>query len=191
MNRLKIALLSIICLWFISCQQATKETRTGEVTRDSLSEVRDDNQTQADRTDTGENLSDSQSSLDHSAQSPAKFSIREGKHNLSLQWISWEELGEAEIEYIGDNSYRIEGEQRSPDASDYLTIAGTLQAVSETELIFDGTVEHQIAHLNQGKPCVKTGKQTFKSTQNRKYWRMQDMQNCEGGAVTDYIDIYF
>jgi hypothetical protein len=31
----------------------------------------------------------------------------------------------------------------------------------------------------------------FKSTKGRKYWRMQDMENCEGSGVVDYVDIYF
>ena len=30
---------------------------------------------------------------------------------------------------------------------------------------------------------------TFRVTQNRKYWRLQQMEVCDG--LTDYVDIYF
>jgi len=184
-------MVSFISAWLISCQQSVKDTGTDEMISDSLLEKQYDNKMLTDTTDTVISFQDSQLSLNNKIDNPQKITIREGRHNLSLQWISWEKLGEVEIKYLEGNIYSIVGEQRNPNNSDYLTIKGTLEPVTETELIFDGTVEHQITYLNQGQPCVKEGKQTFKSTKNRKYWRMQDMQNCEGGGVTDYIDIYF
>src|SRR5690606_19398783 len=120
-----------------------------------------------------------------------RFKIREGEHNLSLQWISWDVFGKAEIKYLGNNKYSIVGEQRNPDNSDYLKINGTLEPISDKKLTFEGTVESRIDHLNQGQACVKEGIKIFESTKNRKYWRMQDMENCEGGMVLDYVDIYF
>jgi hypothetical protein len=38
---------------------------------------------------------------------------------------------------------------------------------------------------------LKEGDKIFLSTKGRKYWRLQNMLNCEGNRVTDYIDIYF
>lgn len=191
MSRLKIYIVSFISVFLICCQRSAKETQMTNSTTDNQSESTSDT---LSVTDTSEHLVDSpdlqltdSNRTDHSP----KFAIREGTHSLSIQWISWDELGEAEIKQIGDNKYRIIGTQRNEDTGDYLNIEGTLVPISATELIFDGTVEHKITHLNQGKPCIKMGKQIFKSTKNRKYWRMQDMQNCEGGRVTDYIDIYF
>ena len=100
-------------------------------------------------------------------------------------------MGTAEIKYLGDNKYSIVGEQRNPDNSDYLKINGTLEPISDKKLTFEGTIESRIEHLNQGQACVKEGIKIFESTKNRKYWRMQDMENCEGGMVLDYVDIYF
>ena len=191
MSQIKFFMVSFISLWLISCQQSVKETRTDEMITDSLLETPYDNKTLTDTTETTISLQDSQLSLNNKIDNPQKITIREGMHNLSLQWISWEKLGEVEIKHLEGNIYSVVGEQRNPNNSDYLKIKGTLEPISEKELIFDGIVEHQITHLNQGQPCIKEGKQTFKSTKNRKYWRMQNMQNCEGGAVTDYIDIYF
>lgn len=189
MKQLKFFAVGVVSICLMSCQQPIKETRTDEKITDSLDRSHDVVSAR-DTVDTIASSPDSPTSLVHT-DLPPKFAIREGKHSLSLQWISWEKMGEVEIKHLGDNKYSIEGEQRNQTNDDYLKIKGTLAPISEKELIFDGTVEHQISHLNQGQPCVKNGKQIFKSTKNRKYWRMQDMQNCEGGMVTDYIDIYF
>jgi len=192
MKQIKFFAAVFLSVWLISCQQSAKES-TNETATDSLSEIQYDTVSLAETSDTLKDTSvqDSHSSSNNTVDKSQDFTIREGTHNLSLQWISWEEMGKAEIKYIGNNTYSIVGEQRNKENSDYLKIKGTLEPISDKELIFDGTVEHQITHLNQGQPCVKNGIQTFKSTKNRQYWRMQDMQNCEGGRVTDYIDIYF
>lgn len=119
------------------------------------------------------------------------YALRTGKHSLTLQWISWEIPGSVTITKIGDNKYKIEGQQISQENSDYLKISGIIVPVSSKELSFEGTIRHRVAGNNGSQECVKTGRQTFLSTQGRKYWRMQDMTNCEGGLLTDYIDIYF
>lgn len=191
MDQIKFFAISFISVLLIGCQQSTKDTQNNETITDSLSETPYDTITQTDTTDSVISIQDSQSSSDDKADNPPKFTIREGAHSLSLQWISWEELGEAEIRSLGDNTYSITGEQRNPDNNDYLKINGTLEPISDKKLIFEGTIESQISHLNQGEPCVKEGIKIFESTKNRKYWRMQDMENCEGGMVTDYVDIYF
>jgi len=36
---------------------------------------------------------------------------------------------------------------------------------------------------------VRSGPMEFLVTQDRKYWRLQDMVACDG--LTDYVDIYF
>jgi hypothetical protein len=115
--------------------------------------------------------------------------IRQGLHNITLQWISWDRPGRATVKKTGDNLYRIDGEQRRK--GDYLTIHGTLQSISPEKLRFEGTLIYRVATLNSGQPCDKSGTQEFLSTKNRKYWRMQNMTNCEGGMTTDYVDLYF
>lgn len=191
MKWIRLFVFVFISTWLANCQQMNNETDTHKMVADSLSETPDHDTPAVDTADTTIHTTDSLSPVDNVDSTFRKIAIREGKHNLSLQWISWEEMGTAEVKYLGDNTYSILGEQRSRETSDYLKIKGILRPVSEKELVFDGTVEHRITHLNQGQPCIKKGRQTFKSTKNRKYWRMQDMQNCEGGGVTDYVDIYF
>lgn len=111
-----------------------------------------------------------------------------GKHALTLQWISWDKPGTVNFTKIGKNLYKVSGSQKK--GREYLTIEGEISQVSVDELSFDGTIKHSTAINANGKECVKTGPKTFLATKNRKYWRMQDMANCDGVA-TDYIDIYF
>jgi len=114
-----------------------------------------------------------------------------GNHLLSLQWISWDYFGDAKIMSTKEeNLYEIDGIQKSKENDDYLKIKGTLTALSDKHLIFNGTIETSVYHINNGKPCIRNGKFNFKVSGQRKYWRLQEMNNpCDG--VADYVDIYF
>lgn len=117
--------------------------------------------------------------------------IRLGTHNITLQWISWEKPGMAEVTFINRDRYKIIGEQRSQENDDYLRIDGTLVPQDDRTFLFEGEIEYMVSHNNGGEPCVKTGPLHFKASGQRKYWRMQEKTNCEGGMLTDYVDIYF
>lgn len=124
-------------------------------------------------------------------QTTVEHPIRLGAHNLTLQWISWDEPGKAEVTFEGGNRYRIVGEQRSKENDDYLTIDGTLIPQDERTFQFEGRIAYQVSHNNGGEVCVKEGPLHFKASGKRKYWRLQEKTNCEGGMLTDYVDIYF
>ena len=114
-----------------------------------------------------------------------------GRHKLSLQWVSWNYFGVATV----TNSrgvYSLKGEQkgRGQTKSDFVTIDGTITSIDEKEFAFNGRIVTQVSHINGGKPCGRDGEFTFKITGNRRYWRLQQMDNpCD--PVTDYVDIYF
>ena len=114
-----------------------------------------------------------------------------GRHPLTLQWISWDQPGFVHIKPASGEWYAIDGEQKSETGNNYVRINGTIKAVSDKELLFKGRIETLVESINGGKPCLKEGEQIFLSTKGRKYWRLQNMLNCEGNRVTDYIDIYF
>ncbi len=115
--------------------------------------------------------------------------LRTGRHGLTLQWISWEKQGAATVTKEGPG-YRIRGVQRSADEQDSCSINGRIQVVSPKELRFTGIIITRVSHIQAGEPCVRDGEYTFLSTGKRRYWRLQDMLNCDG-VVTDYVDIYF
>lgn len=109
--------------------------------------------------------------------------IKVGKHNFTLQWIGWDYPGSVNITKKDKNTYYVKGQQLSRENDDYITIDGTLTALSKKELIFNGTIKYLVSYINSGKVCIRNGKEIFKARGKRK--------NCEGGMVTDYIDIYF
>lgn len=114
-----------------------------------------------------------------------------GKHLFSLQWISWDYFGTATV--TNDRGvYRIKGEQkgRGRGNTDYVRIDGVVTHIAAKEFTFAGTIETRVSHINGGEPCVREGEMTFRITGNRKYWRLQEMDNpCDG--VVDYVDIFF
>lgn len=112
-----------------------------------------------------------------------------GKHMLSLQWISWDYFGSVNVTKEADNYYRCVGEQLDrTNVGDYVKLDGYLSAVDDLNLVFNGTIKMKIYHLNGGEEYVREGRFNFKSTQGRKYWRMQEMEGPDGEL--DYVDIY-
>lgn len=112
-----------------------------------------------------------------------------GKHFLSLQWISWDYFGAANV--VNKNGvFNLKGEQKQRGGTDYVKIDGIITEINTKDFKFDGTVEMQISHINNGEPCERKGKMTFLVTGKRKYWRLQEMKSpCD--VTTDYVDIYF
>jgi hypothetical protein len=114
-----------------------------------------------------------------------------GKHRLSLQWISWDYFGAATVtERNGRLSIVGRQDGRGRSRGDYLTINGVITSISAREFKFDGKIVMRISHINNGEPCAREGEMTFRITGNRRYWRLQEMDNpCD--SVTDYVDIFF
>jgi hypothetical protein len=112
-----------------------------------------------------------------------------GKHMFSLQWISWDYFGSATVTE-NKGVLLLKGVQKSRENDDYVKIDGEITSIDSKSFVFVGTVETKISHINNGKPCIRDGVMTFAITKNRKYWRLQDINNpCDD--VADYVDIYF
>jgi hypothetical protein len=114
-----------------------------------------------------------------------------GRHLLSLQWISWDYFGRANVTEKRGVLY-LKGEQkgRGESAEDFLKVDGVITRVDAKEFVFRGKIIMQVHHNNGGKPCEREGEMTFRITGKRKYWRLMEMDNpCEG--ITDYVDLYF
>jgi hypothetical protein len=112
-----------------------------------------------------------------------------GKHKLNLQWIGWDkwsDFGSVRV-FDSNGTLMIKGQQTKDN--DLLSIDGKITRVDAKEFTFQGRIVTQVSHNNQGKPCERDGVMVFKITNNRKYWRLQQMQSpC--GTETDYVDIF-
>ena len=52
-----------------------------------------------------------------------------------------------------------------------------------------GKVEMRVDHSNEGKPCLREGRFTFRITGKRRSWRMKELVNpCD--RVTDSVDVF-
>ncbi|HJQ25717.1 MAG TPA: hypothetical protein VKA60_17475 [Blastocatellia bacterium] len=120
---------------------------------------------------------------------PAAKRMLLGAHRLSLQWISWDYFGKALVTEKNGTLY-VKGEQRGRGNGDYVTLDGRIRRVDAKEFTFDGDIITRVSHINHGEPCKRSGEMTFRITGNRRYWRLQQMNNpCDEAA--DYVDIYF
>ena len=108
---------------------------------------------------------------------------------ISLQWISFEKQGKAKLIKAGDGWFTIAGEQTNAN-NEFLKIDGKIKRLNADQLSFEGTVITYIKDNNGGVPCEKKGAQIFSKKGDRKYYRLQNMENCEGGKVLDYVDLY-
>lgn len=111
-----------------------------------------------------------------------------GQHGLTLQWIETRKWGTATVSRTEQGLY-IKGRQEYN--GDYVTLNGRVDVLGPREFTVTGNLETRVSYINGGKPCTREGTFTFKAKGNRKYWRLQEMNNCEGANVLDYVDIYF
>ena len=112
-----------------------------------------------------------------------------GVHRFSLQWISWDYFGKATVTEKNGSLF-IKGEQRGRGNDDLVTMDGVITRVDAKEFTFDGEIITRVSHINNGQPCKRTGEMIFRVTGNRRYWRLQQMDNpCDEAA--DYVDIFF
>jgi hypothetical protein len=112
-----------------------------------------------------------------------------GRHRLSLQWISWDYFGSANVTNTR-GVYRIKGEQKGRGNRDFVRVDGVIRSISSKEFVFDGKIVTRVSHNNGGEPCTREGEFVFRITGKRRYWRLMQMDNpCD--PVTDYVDIYF
>jgi hypothetical protein len=121
--------------------------------------------------------------------SPAAAKKLVGRHKLNLQWIGWENWPDFGNIKVTDRQgmMLIRGKQTKGD--DYLQIDGKILNVEDKQFTFQGRIVTRVSHINKGKSCEREGEMVFKITENRKYWRLQQMLNpCD--PVTDYVDIF-
>lgn len=112
-----------------------------------------------------------------------------GRHALTLQWIgtgTLKDAGLAEVRGV-DGDWRLVGRQDAEGG--FVEIDGIVTAIDATTFTFQGKIVTQVTHINGGAPCTRDGTFTFLKKGQRKYWRMQSIENpCDRAA--DYVDIY-
>lgn len=110
-----------------------------------------------------------------------------GNSGVTLQWIGWEQRGTLGATYQ-DGVLRLIGGQADPHGKGRLEVDGVVTRIGPDYFWFTGRIAI-IDTPDSGRFCERDGEMSFRITQNRKYWRLQEMEVCDG--LTDYVDVYF
>ena len=106
---------------------------------------------------------------------------------VTLQWISWDERGHANLRQ-GSDGYYLTASQIDPTKPGALWLDGKVTGAGPDWFTFEGLI--RITHSpDQGRVCEANKTWHFAITQNRKYYRLREFEWCDG--LTDYVDIYF
>ncbi|MFJ1301869.1 hypothetical protein ACILG0_18030 [Pseudomonadota bacterium AL_CKDN230030165-1A_HGKHYDSX7] len=104
---------------------------------------------------------------------------------IGLQWFWTDERGK--LNAVDDNGViRLDGGYATAKGS--LKLKGEVLSISADRFTFRGTI--LIVDVpDKGRRCERTGDYEFRATGKRKYWRLQQMTECD--RLTDYVDIYY
>ena len=106
---------------------------------------------------------------------------------ITLQWIGWDRRGRLEVREE-DGRVLLKGGQLARGGPGRLELDGELVWIMADRFRFRGRI--LIADTpDVGRNCLREGDFEFRITQRRRYWRLQEMEVCDG--LTDYVDIYY
>ncbi|HEY5711528.1 MAG TPA: hypothetical protein VIT38_06500 [Allosphingosinicella sp.] len=107
-----------------------------------------------------------------------------GNSGLTLQWISWDRRGRVRVSEQ-DGIVHLSGLQTGRGR---LELEGDVVRIDATRFTFRGRIAITDTP-DPGRSCMRDGEYEFRITGTRRYWRLQQMEQCDG--LTDYVDIYF
>ncbi|MFD1950449.1 hypothetical protein ACFSGX_06675 [Sphingomonas arantia] len=107
---------------------------------------------------------------------------------VTLHYISFETPGRGQLDVRLANGFvHLKGMHRAIGEPGLLTIEGDVLAIDARSFTFRGRIV--IADTpDPGRRCIRDGVFHFRQTGVRRYWRMQEMERCDG--LTDYVDIF-
>jgi hypothetical protein len=120
---------------------------------------------------------------------PAALQRLRRNSGITLQWISFESPRRGHVRVTERHGrVRLDGRQVSANGNARVELSGDVLRIGRGSFTLAGNITITNAP-DQGRVCVREGEFEFRVTQNRRYWRLQQMTVCDG--LTDYVDIYF
>jgi hypothetical protein len=112
-----------------------------------------------------------------------------GQHAMTLQWLGTGTLRDAGSAKMIDEegNWHLVGQEEAKEG--HVSLDGVVTEVDATTFAFTGKIITNVSFINQGKDCPRNGDFTFAKKANRRYWRLQQIDNPRDDAA-DYIDIY-
>lgn len=111
------------------------------------------------------------------------------RHNagITLQWISWDYRGRVRVSEAA-GLVHLSGSQAARSGAGRLELDGDVVEIGAGSFTFRGHIAI-VDTPDPGRACMRDGDFEFRITGRRHYWRLQQMEQCDG--LTDYVDIYF
>jgi hypothetical protein len=108
---------------------------------------------------------------------------------ITLQWISFETAARGHVvAQMNGGLLHLSGSQRAQSGTGRVTLDGDVLRINPRSFFFRGRIVITDAP-DRGRNCVREGTYEFRATGQRRYWRLQDFEACDG--LADYVDIYF
>ena len=118
---------------------------------------------------------------------PAALARLRRNAGITLQWISWDYRGRVRVSEAAGRIH-LSGAQNERSGRGRLALDGDVVEIGSSSFTFRGRIA--IADTpDPGRDCLREGTYEFRITGRRRYWRLQQMEQCDG--LTDYVDIYF
>lgn len=118
---------------------------------------------------------------------PAALARLRRNAGITLQWISWDYRGRVRVSEMGGRVH-LSGSQRARSGAGRLELDGDVIEIGAGSFAFRGHIGITDTP-DPGRACMRDGDFEFRITGRRRYWRLQQMEQCDG--LTDYVDIYF
>ena len=106
---------------------------------------------------------------------------------ISLQWISFESPARGHVRVTDRGGLVHLSGSQSGDGGE-LSLEGDVLSIDAASFTFRGAISI-VGTPDADRNCLRDGDFEFRVTQRRRYWRLQQMEACDG--LTDYVDIYF
>lgn len=108
---------------------------------------------------------------------------------ITLQWISFDYAQRGHVvAQMNGGLLHLNGTHAARGGPGRLTLDGDVLRINPRSFVFRGRIVITDAP-DRGRNCVREGTYEFRSTGQRRYWRLQDFEACDG--LADYVDIYF
>jgi hypothetical protein len=108
---------------------------------------------------------------------------------ITLQWISFETAARGHVvAQMNGGLLHLSGSQRAHGGPGRVTLDGDVLRINPRSFVFRGRIVITDTP-DRGRNCVRDGIYEFRATGQRRYWRLQDFEACDG--LADYVDIYY
>ncbi|WP_395614279.1 hypothetical protein [Allosphingosinicella sp.] len=108
---------------------------------------------------------------------------------ITLQWISFHQGGRGHVTVTERNGLiHLRGSQTQNDSAGRVDLDGDVLAIGPRSFTFRGRISIENAP-DPDRECLRDGTYEFRATGTRRYWRLQNIEACDG--LADYVDIYY